>query len=628
MEPHFVIDAICARNLDRLKDLVRTGGPNCVNAPDTFGMTPLSKASQLGHLQMVKFLLQKGAQANGLPQGGGGHGGHGSCGNGAAASPVGSGTGNFRSPLVAATSAGRVAVVEELLNHGAHVDSTHMYEMTCLHIACDKGLSKVVAALLDHGANINAQDKRGWTPLYHAAQRGHLSCVQILLSVGSGGAEEMPAGSQENDKNDGNSSVSSTSTLSSLPPLEATAAGGMGATSTASSTTLQLGTPVWVRRKGQPASAAVSQRLLEGEVAYLGPVKFATSQNWVGVRLTGKSQGLGKNNGTVQGMTYFHTPDEATAQSGLFVRRSAITLRRRRRRKKVGSEAAGAAAFSPLQCCTVNTPSFHRLRTPLHVACERGRLPVVQYLIEQGDANLHARDQTGGTPFFSACYEGNIDVVKYLAQQCRNVDIVRNHAQETPLWVACFAGNLPVVDFLMEQGANVNARNVKGVSPFFMACAQGRVEMVASLLARGADPNAPNNDGVTPLGLACLRGRNTLARYLIQQQKEGGIRSQGVNLEATCACGSLSMTATPLWIASRQGNMELVRLLISQGANLDALDARMGLTPLAVAALQGHAEIVHFLILVGVQQPHFAAERTLNKVSHLSVSPFSNRKEA
>jgi dynactin 1 len=62
---------------------------------------------------------------------------------------------------------------------------------------------------------------------------------------------------------------------------------------------LSVNDPVHVTRSdgGQP---------FEGVVAYVGKVNFDNSgtEEWVGVRLTGSSIGLGKNNGTVNGKQY------------------------------------------------------------------------------------------------------------------------------------------------------------------------------------------------------------------------------------------------------------------------------------------------------------------------------------
>ena len=105
---------------------------------------------------------------------------------------------------------------------------------------------------------------------------------------------------------------------------------------------LGLNDPVTVNRDGQ--------RQLEGVVAFLGKVAFSSAEDWVGVRLTGASVGLGKNDGSVQGQRYFDCP----AGCGIFVKKSALTKRqltrleelRLRRELAQGPDAPSTAATS------------------------------------------------------------------------------------------------------------------------------------------------------------------------------------------------------------------------------------------------------------------------------------------
>lgn len=66
-----------------------------------------------------------------------------------------------------------------------------------------------------------------------------------------------------------------------------------------------------------------SHQQLEGVVAFLGNVMFAAGDDWVGVRLSGVSVGLGKNDGSVQGVRYF----SCGPQNGLFVRLAHVSPR-------------------------------------------------------------------------------------------------------------------------------------------------------------------------------------------------------------------------------------------------------------------------------------------------------------
>ena len=75
-----------------------------------------------------------------------------------------------------------------------------------------------------------------------------------------------------------------------------------------------LNDPVHVERESQQ---------LEGLIAYIGLVQFSDSCDWVGVRLTGASVGLGKNDGSVKGERYF----QCGPNNGVFVRSSNLTKR-------------------------------------------------------------------------------------------------------------------------------------------------------------------------------------------------------------------------------------------------------------------------------------------------------------
>jgi len=69
-----------------------------------------------------------------------------------------------------------------------------------------------------------------------------------------------------------------------------------------------------------------SAQALQGVVAYLGDVDFAPgASDFVGIRLTGASVGLGKNNGIVDGKKYF----DAGPNSGIFMRYSSGKISKR-----------------------------------------------------------------------------------------------------------------------------------------------------------------------------------------------------------------------------------------------------------------------------------------------------------
>jgi ankyrin repeat protein len=93
---------------------------------------------------------------------------------------------NSDTPLMLAARYGHVEVVRVLLEGGADVQwaSNNMY--TALHRAAWKGHLEVCRLLLDSGAKVNALERQ-WnqTALHWAAYYGHLSVVQLLVERGA-----------------------------------------------------------------------------------------------------------------------------------------------------------------------------------------------------------------------------------------------------------------------------------------------------------------------------------------------------------------------------------------------------------------------------------------------------------
>ena len=61
--------------------------------------------------------------------------------------------------------------------------------------------------------------------------------------------------------------------------------------------------------------------------------------------------------------------------------------------------------------------------------------------------------------------------------------------------------------------------------------------------------------------------------------------------------------ATPLCIASQNGHLEIVKVLIAAGADVNQA-TKNGCTPLYVASLYGHLEVIKVLIASGLSLIH------------------------
>ena len=110
----------------------------------------------------------------------------------------------------------------------------------------------------------------------------------------------------------------------------------------------------------------------------------------------------------------------------------------------------------------------------------------------------------------------------------------------------------------------------------------GEVEAAKVLLDWGAEINAQHIEGgSTPLHYAVTTNRLEMVELLL---------SRGANVNATFRSGS-----TALHIAANRGFVPIAEVLIRKGALVDARDAS-GAAPIDEAAWRGYAEMVQFLI--------------------------------
>ncbi|XP_062440590.1 26S proteasome non-ATPase regulatory subunit 10 isoform X2 [Rhea pennata] len=99
-------------------------------------------------------------------------------------------------PLHIAASAGRDEIVKALIDKGAQIaimllengadpDATDHFESTPLHRAAAKGNLKMIQILLRHNASVNIQDSEGNTPLHLACDEERVDEAKLLVSHGA-----------------------------------------------------------------------------------------------------------------------------------------------------------------------------------------------------------------------------------------------------------------------------------------------------------------------------------------------------------------------------------------------------------------------------------------------------------
>lgn len=239
-------------------------------------------------------------------------------------------------------------------------------------------------------------------------------------------------------------------------------------------------------------------------------------------------------------------------------------------------------------------------QTALHLACMRGYAELVETILEYPEADVEVLDKDGDPPIVFALAAGTPDCLKTL----------------------------------IKRGANVNAKLKEGLGPSVAhVCAfHGQPDCMRELLLAGADPNAIDDEGETVLHRAVGKKHTDCAVVILEN---GGCKSMGIlnskemtplhmciatwnvavvkrwvevatkeeiddAIEIPSKIGTALCMAGALKKAHETECRELVRILITSGADPKAQDALRGQTALHAAAMANDVEMVKIILDAGV----------------------------
>lgn len=269
--------------------------------------------------------------------------------------------------------------------------------------------------------------------------------------------------------------------------------------------------------------------------------------------------------------------------------------------------------------------------TALGLACENGNAAIVEKLLAAG-ADANAAVSSGETVLMTAARTGSAGAVRALIARGANVNAKESsHAQTALMW-AVSHGHAEVAKALIDGGAEVNARSevrsrmvhtglrfgdrgndkgallseLGGFTPLLFAANQGHIDTAKVLLAAGAKATDVAANGASAMAIASLAGRGAMAAFLLEQGGDPDAAGAGyAPLHAAVLHGDQALAkallakkanpnikltkgtpsryyskdyafnealigATPLWLAARYGDVDMLRLLAAAGADPQA----------------------------------------------------------
>ncbi|VDI57185.1 Hypothetical predicted protein [Mytilus galloprovincialis] len=292
--------------------------------------------------------------------------------------------------------------------------------------------------------------------------------------------------------------------------------------------------------------------------------------------------------------------------------------------------------------CIVSRHKQNRGRdSPLHAACKRGYVDIVEILL-QTNPDVNICNRFGETPLQAACKGGHLYIIKILLQTNDVVNVPYCFG-ETPLYVACKGGNIALVKILLKNNACVNRISPSGDTPLHAACTGGHADIVELLLQNKASVSlhAAYHGGLTAiikdmllqnldndnnfdeieifraLKIECKIGNIKLVELLLKKQNKltinfCDIKNKKTLLHIACSRGHASIVKlllkkkanisqcnsggeSPLYMACTNGHTDIVEILLQNNADVFQCK-KNGETPFQVATANGHTDIVNILI--------------------------------
>jgi len=241
--------------------------------------------------------------------------------------------------------------------------------------------------------------------------------------------------------------------------------------------------------------------------------------------------------------------------------------------------------YQEVRCAAPSAQLSYSLRSRVERVDRRDRRQIV------------SRIREGCSPLFIACKKGNVEIVEYLVSACEadleqrglyEVQDDRSVHNVTPLWCASVAGKYRVVDVLVRYGADVNSMSDTGSTPVRSACFMTHLDIVKLLVNNNADIQKPNFNG----GTCLINSVQSVELCEFLLRAGAGVNAQDIQCK------------TALHYAIQEHRFETTKLLLSYRAD-PHLESRYKDDALQTACLKGAGEIFQYL----TSKIEYSAER-------------------
>ena len=265
--------------------------------------------------------------------------------------------------------------------------------------------------------------------------------------------------------------------------------------------------------------------------------------------------------------------------------------------------------------------------TPLHMAVCNNDLEPINMILDKTN-NVDPQDENGSTPMHRAIWNRKVEVAKHLISKGANIEAVTKQNMR-PIHVAILSGSIEIIEILLNNGARVNPKvligptnsvkfNIKSMIGFDPKSDFFKKHWLDKICSRSKKLERPIE--LTPLHLAVtlssIRGifrvgskienawlsmiecsKKHICSYELLEKDRVKMVQTLLNFNAEIE-DDTNLKQTPLLLAAKNGFLEIGKLLIQHGANVNVKDQKE-FTPLHLAIMSNQIEFAELLLKNG-----------------------------